>query len=75
MSEGRDKQIWNHTASILSMLANANRDEKKRRQPYTAEDFNPYELRKREKEKVKLAMTDPKIGFAAMKAAFCPGEK
>lgn len=46
MAEGRSKDAWSRTAAILSMLANANRDPQKRRQPFRPSDFNPYERQK-----------------------------
>jgi len=41
MAEGRDRQRWNHTAQLLALIANANRDPKKRR-AFRPSDFNPY---------------------------------
>ena len=33
---------WSRTAEILAMTAEIYRDRKRRRQPYTGKDFNPY---------------------------------
>ena len=41
MAEGRSRENWNRTASIMALLANVNRDPKKHR-PYGASDFHPY---------------------------------
>jgi hypothetical protein len=49
MGEGRSKAAWLHTSSIVAMLAEINRDPKKRSRPYRAADFNPH-LQKKEKE-------------------------
>ncbi len=38
---GRDR--WNHTAAVLAMLANVNRDPKRRRRPFMPANFHPYE--------------------------------
>ena len=41
MAEGRDRQMWAHTSSVLALLWNVNRDPKKSRARSPAE-FNPY---------------------------------
>lgn len=33
---------WLHTAQVLAMMANVNRDPKRRPSPYTASDFMPH---------------------------------
>jgi hypothetical protein len=40
MAEGRQQERWQHTASLLALIANCHRDPKRRR-PYTPEDFLP----------------------------------
>ena len=45
MAEGRIEQEWNHTAAILAMLANVNRDPKRGRALRPA-DFHPGTVRK-----------------------------
>lgn len=42
MVRGKAESQWQQTASILAMLANANRDTKKTPKPFTADDFNPF---------------------------------
>jgi len=42
MAEGRCKERWRHTSSMLALHANINRDSKKRASPFTPDDFNPY---------------------------------
>ena len=45
-SEGireQDRRMWNHTSSVLAMVANVNRDRKRQSKPYIPADFNPYE--------------------------------
>lgn len=42
MLEGLNRTQWDHTASLLTMTANINRDTKKRRRPYQLADFHPY---------------------------------
>lgn len=41
MSRRHVGQAWDHTASLLVILANANRDPKKRFRPYGLADFHP----------------------------------
>tara|TARA_R110002012_G_scaffold289633_1_gene482772 strand:- start:273 stop:578 length:306 start_codon:yes stop_codon:yes gene_type:complete len=38
----QDKTLWNHTSTVMSLMANANRNSKKRPTPYKPSDFNPY---------------------------------
>lgn len=46
MANGRHKSDWQHTASILCILANINRDPKKSR-AYKPQDFDPTVKRSR----------------------------
>ena len=46
MAEGRSREAWNHTAAVLAMLANCNRDPKKGKALGPA-DFHPYAPRQR----------------------------
>ena len=38
----RDKLEWSRTASIMALIANVNRDSKRRQEPFTIDDFSPY---------------------------------
>lgn len=49
MSEGRGKDAWAHTSSLLALLANAHRDPKKKSTPYSSSDFNPHESHQKDK--------------------------
>ena len=69
MTEGKGKETWNHTASIMAIIANANRDSKKQKRPFSADDFNPYAIKKRKKEE-----DSGKAGFAMLKEVFCGGQ-
>ena len=40
MAEGRSKDNWQHTSSILALMANVNRDPKKTKL-FKPSDFNP----------------------------------
>jgi mitochondrial fission protein ELM1 len=41
MTEGHHRDTWQHTASLMALVANVNRDPKKTR-PFKPSDFNPY---------------------------------
>lgn len=41
MAEARGRERWNHTASLLALLANANRDPKRTR-AFRPADFHPH---------------------------------
>ena len=41
MAEGHHKDRWQHTSSVMALIANVNRDPKKNR-PFKPSDFNPY---------------------------------
>jgi hypothetical protein len=40
MADARQREAWNHTASLLALLANCHRDPKRARS-YTLADFHP----------------------------------
>ncbi len=42
MSESRSRDAWRHTAAVLALIANVNRDPRKNRR-FKPEDFNPHE--------------------------------
>jgi len=42
MADGRRRDLWAHTSSVLALVANVNRDPKKGR-PFSPADFNPFE--------------------------------
>lgn len=41
MAEGRNRAHWQHTSSVLALLANAHRDPKKTPRPFKPSDFDP----------------------------------
>jgi hypothetical protein len=61
MVEARSRALWNHTASVLALLANAHRDPKKTR-PFTPSDFHPHHRRK--------PAPAAKVGITALKSVF-----
>lgn len=42
MADGAAKERWNHTAQLLAALCEIHRNPKKRRHPFTADEFHPY---------------------------------
>ncbi len=64
MAGGRQRERWQHTSQVLAMLAEPNRDRKKRTTPYTADDFDPFADKGRKKKpigKVKGDIQDLKL--------------
>ena len=41
MADAVRSEAWQHTAWIVCMIANVNRDAKKRPRPFSPDDFNP----------------------------------
>jgi len=52
MAEGKVSERWNHTAHLLALIANVNRDPKKTRAAQPA-DFHPFLERKKHRWKLK----------------------
>jgi hypothetical protein len=56
---------WNQTSSIMAVIANTNRDPKRRAKPYEPRDFNPYAP---PKQRVRVSASEVgKMLFAAVK--------
>jgi hypothetical protein len=47
MTDGRRRDRWDETASLMALIANCNRDVKKHRQPFQPADFHPFEQPRR----------------------------
>ena len=41
MAQAWRREAWDHTCWIVAMIANANRDPRKKSTPFTPDDFNP----------------------------------
>lgn len=50
MLDARCREHWSHTSVILALIANVNRDPKKHSQPFSPDEFNPYEQQSKAKE-------------------------
>ena len=46
MFKAQRREAWDHTCWIVAMIANANRDPKKKSTPFTPDDFNPLKERR-----------------------------
>lgn len=60
MAEARQRDAWTHTASIMSLIANAHRDPKKTRS-FKPADFDPFSARNK---------TVPTVGVGVLKTVF-----
>jgi len=70
MATARAREAWGHTSAVLSMLANANRDPKKKSSPFVPADFDPTRPPK--------AATKPTItadNFDVLKIIFVDGQR
>ncbi len=46
MAESRRQHDWNVASTIMALMAEMNRDRKRRRKPFRPDDFNPYAVQK-----------------------------
>ncbi len=60
MAQSKSQDNWNHTAALLAMMANVNRDRKKKPTPFKPADFNPYAAGTK---KMGAAITSENIGM------------
>ena len=63
MAEARQREAWTRTASIMALIANANRDHKKTR-AFKPSDFDPFS---------KSSKAAPKVGVGVLKSVFIEG--
>ncbi len=42
MTRAQSEDVWTRTASLMALIANCNRDPKRRSKAFTPNDFNPY---------------------------------
>ncbi len=68
MFDARRSGNWAHTSEILAMLANVNRDPKKRA-PFSASDFNPC------RKPLNRKPVSKKEAFSILKAVFVDKER
>ena len=41
MAEAKARERWSHTSSLMALIANCNRDPKRRARPFRPDEFNP----------------------------------
>lgn len=70
MAEGRSRERWAHTSTAVWVVAEVNRNKKKRSRPFTPHNFNPYERKASGGGKPLTVGT-----LLAMRAAFEQGAK
>jgi len=69
MVEGRQREAWDRTSSVMAMIANTARDKKTRPRPFQPADFNPFTQRRAK------ASDLPKGDIRVLKAVFVDGHK
>ena len=61
MVEAARREAWQHTAWLAALIANANRDPKRKPTPFTPDDFNPM-VSRRERKAKGIAVDENTIG-------------
>lgn len=61
MARIRQRDQWNHTAWLAALIANCNRDPKRKPTAYTPDDFNPM-VEKPERGPDSIVVTKENIG-------------
>ena len=46
MAEAKRQHDWNIASSVMALMAEINRDRKRRRKPFKPDDFNPYTVKR-----------------------------
>ena len=60
MADAARREAWQHTAWLSAMIANANRDSKKKPSPFQPDDFNP--MAARDKKADAIVVDESTIG-------------
>lgn len=68
MCDARDYANWSYVAYAVTVYAEANRDKKKRSEPYRVADFHPHE-QERKKQDI------PKVPITVLRDLFVPKKK
>ena len=50
MAEAKRNEAWSHTANLMALVANVNRNPRKRSRPYSPVEFHPFVERKKPAE-------------------------
>jgi hypothetical protein len=70
MAEGHHRDAWQHTSSLMALMANVNRDPKKAR-AFKPSDFNPYVVKTSRPDVVVVT----KENVSLLKQAFLGGKQ
>lgn len=62
MHDGRSKSDWGHTSAILALIANVNRDPKRKPDSFKPSDFDPHARR------AAASMPVPKVSMKSLKS-------
>lgn len=57
MADEVDWQMWDHTAQLSSMIANSQRDPKKKKKPFKSNDFHPLLIAARRRRRKNAPIT------------------
>lgn len=52
MAEAKAEAEWDHTASLMALLAEINRDREQRRRPFTPQEFHPMHQQQRKRRRL-----------------------
>jgi len=55
MALGHAEAAWAHTSNLMALIAEVNRDPKKRHRPFSAEDFRPRTKEQQPKDEIMRA--------------------
>lgn len=61
MTDAAREEAWQHTAWLACLIANANRNPKKKPSPFTPDDFNPM-VSRRQRKRRGIRVTKENIG-------------
>jgi hypothetical protein len=64
MAEAKRQHDWNVASTIMALMAEMNRDRKKRRKPFKPDDFNPYTVKRPAVVRASVAQVAEILGAA-----------
>jgi hypothetical protein len=63
MARARFKNDWLHTSNIMAILAEANRNPKRRRKPYSWKDFHPLYMPKKNDPSRRVSISEVLVAW------------
>jgi len=67
MAEAKRQHDWNVASTIMALMAEMNRDRKRRRKPFRPDDFNPYAEQRSVVDKCSVEQAAAMLGAAYTK--------